>query len=65
MGDKLLDLWKTSSLIQGALALLFGGVLCYQVISGAEVPEILASLVGLILGYYFGTKTVQKASGDN
>jgi len=50
------DLWRSSALIQGALALMFGGTICYLAIQGREAPEVLFALVGTIIGYYFGTK---------
>jgi len=58
--DKLIDLWKSSALIQGTLALMFGGTICYLAISGREAPEVLFALVGIIIGYYFRTKTNQQ-----
>jgi len=61
MRDKLIDLFKTSALIQGAMALAGFGVICYLAIVGRPIPEILAALVGTIVGYYFGTKTKQAA----
>ncbi|MBA7659010.1 hypothetical protein ES703_66973 [subsurface metagenome] len=57
--DKLIDLFKTSALIQGVMALAGFGVICYLAIIGRPIPEILAALVGTIVGYYFGTKTKQ------
>lgn len=60
MHDKLIDLWKSSALIQGTMALSGFGVVCYLSAVGRPVPEILAALVGTIIGYYFGTKTTQR-----
>lgn len=59
MRDKLIDLFKTSALIQGVMALAGFGVICYLAVVGRPVPEILAAIVGTIVGYYFGTKTRQ------
>ncbi len=50
------DLWRSSALIQGSLALMFGGTICYLSIQGRPAPEVLFALVGTIIGYYFGTK---------
>lgn len=61
MRDKFLDLWKSSALIQGTMALSGFGVVCYLSIIGSDVPEIMAALVGTIIGYYFGTKTTQRS----
>jgi len=59
MRDKLVDLFKSSALIQGAMALAGFGVICYLAATGRPIPEILAALVGSIVGYYFVTKTAQ------
>lgn len=50
------DLWKSSALIQGALALMFGATVCYLSIVGRDVPGVLLALIGTIIGFYFGTK---------
>jgi len=59
MGTKFTDLWRSSSLIQGGLATMFGGTICYLAIVGRPAPEVLFALVGTIIGYYFGTKKSQ------
>jgi len=41
------------------MALAGFGVICYLAVVGRPVPEILAAIVGTIVGYYFGTKTTQ------
>ncbi|MBA7615763.1 hypothetical protein ES703_23049 [subsurface metagenome] len=56
LGTTVGDLWRSSALIQGVLALMFGGTICYLAIQGREAPEVLFALVGTIIGYYFGTK---------
>lgn len=50
------DLWRSSALIQGALALMFGATVCYLSIVGHEIPGVLLALIGTIIGFYFGTK---------
>ncbi len=60
MRDKFLDLWQSSALIQGTMALAGFGVICYLSVVGRPVPEILAALVGSMIGYYFGTKKRQE-----
>jgi len=59
MRDKFIDLWQSSALIQGTMALAGFGVICYLAIVGRPIPEILAALVGSIVGFYFGTKVTQ------
>ena len=50
------DLWRSSALIQGILALMFGATICYLEITGQRASEVIFALVGTIIGYYFGTK---------
>lgn len=56
MATTLLNLWRSSALIQGLLALMFGATICYMAASSREIPGILLGLLGTIIGYYFGTK---------
>lgn len=62
MRDKLVELFRTSALIQGCMALAGFGAICYLAVVGRPIPEILAALVGTIVGYYFGTKTSQSSN---
>jgi len=59
MRSRFIDLWKSSALIQGTLAVMFGASICYLAITGREIPAVLVGIVGIIIGYYFGTKTTQ------
>lgn len=61
LGIAFIDLWKSSALIQGTIALVSVGVISYLYITGSTVPDTLVSIVFTILGYYFGTKAQQKA----
>jgi len=54
------DLWRSSALIQGIMALTGFFTICYLQIVGRPIGEILGTLVGAIVGYYFGTKTTHK-----
>jgi len=53
---KLLELWKTSSLIQGTMALAALAALIFLAVTGQPIPEILIGIVMTIIGFYFGTK---------
>lgn len=53
----LADLWRSSALIQGLLALLFGGAIVYLAVQEKTVPEILGAALMAIMGFYFGAKT--------
>ena len=55
----IVDLLKTSALIQGALALSLTGAIIYQVLTGQSVSEVLLTLDATVVGYYFGTKSQQ------
>jgi len=59
MRDKFVDLWKSSTIVQGVMALAGFGVICYLAACERPVPEILAAMVGTMIGFYFGTKTQQ------
>ncbi len=58
------DLWKSSAIIQGSIALVSIGVIAYLYITKASVPDTLVSIVFTILGYYFGTKSQQNANKE-
>lgn len=59
-----IDLLKSSSLIQGTITLVCILVMAFLIVTGKPVPDILANLVVMILGYYFGTKTQQLANKE-
>uniref|UniRef100_A0A6M3LQH5 Uncharacterized protein n=1 Tax=viral metagenome TaxID=1070528 RepID=A0A6M3LQH5_9ZZZZ len=59
---KFWELFERSVILQAALTLLFASVICYLVIVGQTVPEIVAYALSTIIGYYFGSKTVTEAS---
>jgi len=56
MKTKFIDLWRSSSIIQGFLALMTGGTMCYLAIAGRDAPPVLIAILGTIIGFYFGTK---------
>jgi len=60
MPDKLINLWESSAIIQGSLALMFGATVCYLAIVGREPHPVLIATLGLIVGFYFGTKKRQQ-----
>jgi len=55
-----LDLWRSSALIQGIMALTGFGTICYLEIVSRAPSQVLAGLVGSMIGFYFGTKISQK-----
>ncbi len=54
------DLWRSSALIQGIMALTGFFTICYLEIVGRNSSQVLAGLVGSMIGFYFGTKLTQK-----
>jgi len=56
MKNDIIALWKSSAIIQGLMALMGFGTICYLEIIGRSSSQILAALVGSIIGFYFGTK---------
>lgn len=59
MQNKMIELFRSSVLIQGTMALAGFGAIVYLAIVGRPIPEILAALVGSMIGFYFGTKKMQ------
>jgi len=57
MKNILVDLLRESVLIQATIALASVGVVLYLYAIQRPVPQELISLVMLIVGYYFGSKT--------
>jgi len=62
MKTQFMELWRSSTLIQGTIALIFGGAIVYLAVTLQPIPDILVGFVGTIIGFYFGTKKVQSIS---
>lgn len=58
--ETFVDLLKTSTLVQAIITLLCIGTIAYLYIAERQVPDTLVSIVMLILGYYFGSKSEQQ-----
>lgn len=56
MRDKFIDLWKSSALVQGLMALSCTATIIYLSVVGQDVPEVLVGIVMTVVGYYFGAK---------
>ena len=61
MRDQFVELWESSSVIQGTMALACTGAVIYLAVVGREVPQLLVGIIGTIIGFYFGTKRSQAA----
>lgn len=56
--DKFWELFKENVIIQGILALMFAATACYLYAAQIPVPMELVALLSVILGYFFGSKTL-------
>ena len=57
---KFWDLLDKSTLVSGIIALALVGTCCYLWATGQPVPDLLASVLSVVIGFFFGAKT-QKA----
>ncbi len=63
MKQTFIDLFLSSAVMQGLLSVAVVGAYIYMLVTGAEVPETLVVSVGLVLGFFFGSKlSLAKAS---
>lgn len=60
--NQLTDLIKGSTIIQGLVTLMILGVICYLIIKGQPVPELLIGTAGTLIGFWFGTKVPYNVS---
>jgi len=49
------------SFVQALIAVIFVGLICYMMIAKTDVPKELWTLVGLIIGHYYGAAGVEIA----
>ena len=52
------EAFMESVVLQGILAIMVVGTLCYMYATGQEVPDGLVGLAGIAVGFYFRTKAV-------
>lgn len=48
------DVLNRGTLIQGAIALIVVVTVCVLILNGKDVPPSLVSLLGIVVGFYFG-----------
>lgn len=58
------ELFLSSAIIQGVMALGAVGAVIFLAVTGREVPEVLNMIVMAIIGFYFGSKIQQRANGQ-
>ncbi len=57
------DLLAESVIVQALITVLIVGADIYLIVTGQPVPEFLANLTGIVVGFYFGSKlALRKAS---
>lgn len=61
MGKLFVELLRESVLVQGSIALIIIGTICYLYVTGQAVPNELLNILSLILGFYFGGKVQRQA----
>jgi putative Mn2+ efflux pump MntP len=60
IGEKFIELLRDSTIVQGGITLICVLTICYLWSTGQAVDNQLITIVMLIIGYYFGTKTQQR-----
>lgn len=66
--DKFWEYMGESVLVQALITLLLVVTICYLFATGQEVPGLLGTLCGSVLGFWFGTKSqyaLDKRSREN
>jgi hypothetical protein len=59
-GETMATFWqllRESVILQAVLALLFSSVVACMYLQGRQVPSELSSLLGIVIGFYFGSKS--------
>ncbi len=55
--DKFWELFQQSVIIQGLVTLILVVTLCILFLTGRPIPELLAAIASLVLGFWFGSKS--------
>jgi xanthosine utilization system XapX-like protein len=61
MWDNFLDLLSKSIIMQSLLTVLVVGAWLFLILAGKPVPALLETVVGVIVGFFFGSKVTQAA----
>ena len=56
MKGQFAELFRSSAVIQGTMALSCTGAIIYLAVTGTDVPEVLVVIVMATVGFYFGAK---------
>ena len=58
--DEFTDVLKEIIRPRTFFAFMFYGVFCYLIFKGRDIPDVLVSIVNMLMGYWFGSRV-----GDN
>lgn len=61
MGEKIIELIRESTVVQGTITIVVLLTVAYMAIMGQSVPDFLIQALMLVLGFYFGAKSQQQA----
>ena len=53
--NKFWKLYEKNVIISGTLAVMLVGAVVILSVQGQPIPELLAALVGTVMGYFFGS----------
>jgi hypothetical protein len=57
--DKFWELLQESVIVQSSVTLVLIGTLCFMFATGKPVPDLLAQVTLLVIGFWFGSKSQQ------
>ncbi len=60
MWDKIVELLRESTLIQGTITLVCIVTMAILYLTNRQVPQTLVDVIFMIVGYYFGSKAAQR-----
>jgi len=58
--EHFLDLLERSIIVQSTITIMLVAVLCYLLIAGKTIPDILVQLTLSVLGFWMGSKSTSE-----
>ncbi|RLI86444.1 MAG: hypothetical protein DRP01_04220 [Archaeoglobales archaeon] len=62
--SKFWELFEKSIIVQGSVTFIVVATACYLFVTTGDIPEALSQILGLILGFWFGTYTQKQIQGE-
>ena len=59
--ERFWELLEESVILQATLTIIMAVLIAVLVLTGREIPDIVSTSFAVVLGFYFGAKTEQKA----